>query len=245
MSADIHKYGYSPKGASVILYLNHEIRKYQFFVSSDWSGGLYGSPTILGSRNGGPIAVAWAVISHFGYDGYLRMAKEVMEVTKKIEAGINSIPGLKVVSNPEMSVFAFTSDKLDIFAVGDELSSDGWHFDRIQFPNCLHVTVSYHNAAKTDEFLADLKKAVERVAGMKIQNASSHFLVSLIKGLSKALPENWFRKLTSSVTGLLQSNKKHNSSTSAAMYGITAAIDNRKNVHDMVLDVMDKMYSLR
>lgn len=244
VSADIHKYGYSPKGSSVVLYLNHDIRKYQFFVSANWSGGLYGSPTILGSRNGGPIAVAWAVISHLGYEGYLRMAKEVMDVTRKLQAGINSIPGLKVVSNPEMSVFAFTSDRFDIFTVGDELSKGGWHFDRIQFPNCLHVTVSYHNAALADEFLATLRKAVEKVAGMKIHNVSSHVLVSLIKGLSKALPENWFRKLSSVVSGLFQSGKKQNPAAGAAMYGITAAIDNRRNVHDMVLEVMDKMYSL-
>jgi sphinganine-1-phosphate aldolase len=245
ISADIHKYGYSPKGASVIIYINHEFRKHQFFVCADWSGGLYGSPTTLGTRSGSPIAAAWAAIKHIGYEGYLTMAKEVMEAAKKMQSGINSISGLHVISNPEMSVFAFTSDKSDIFAIGDELSANGWHLDRIQFPNCLHLTVSYHNVDKVDEFLSALSQAVKKVSGMKIQSISSHFLISMIKGLSKALPETWFRKLSSKATALLEQKEDSKPGRNAAMYGITAGLDNRENVHEMVLDVLDKMYSLK
>lgn len=87
ISADIHKYGYSPKGVSVIIYASRELRKYQFFVYTDWSGGLYGSPSILGTRCGGPIAAVWASLVHNGLDGYLRMAREVMEASKKIQEG--------------------------------------------------------------------------------------------------------------------------------------------------------------
>jgi sphinganine-1-phosphate aldolase len=245
ISADIHKYGYSPKGASVILYKSHEIRKYQFFVSVDWSGGIYGSPTLLGSKSGGPIAAAWAVLKYLGKDGYLRMAKEVMETTRKLQNGINSINGLRVISDPEMSVFAFTSDTLDIFAIGDELSAKGWHLDCLQFPKCLHVTVSYHNASMADDFLEQLSMATAKVAGMKIQNWSSHIVISMIKNLSRALPEQWFRKLTAGASKLFGEKESGQKVKNGAMYGLTAEIDNRKNIHDMVLDMMDKIYSLR
>mgnify|MGYP001000221556 CR=1 FL=1 len=58
MAADVHKYGYSAKGASVILYRSMEYLKHQFFVYTDWSGGIFISPALLGTRCGGPIAEA-------------------------------------------------------------------------------------------------------------------------------------------------------------------------------------------
>jgi glutamate/tyrosine decarboxylase-like PLP-dependent enzyme len=243
ISADIHKYGYSLKGASVIIYADHELRKHQFFVYTDWSGGLYGSPTLLGTRCGGPIAAAWASIMHIGYDGYLKKAKDVMETSRKLQEGVNAIPGLSVVSNPDLSVFAFTSSTLDIFEVGDALTAQGWYLDRIQFPNCLHVTVSNHNVSQSDNFLMAVRQAVEIVTHNKLGSVSSHFLVSFVKGLSHILPEEWFKKFSSAASGLLgqKDDKKHG--MSAAMYGITAGIENRENVHDLVLDVLDKMYS--
>ncbi len=75
MSCDLHKYGYAAKGASVILYRDRALRQFQFVAYSDWSGGLYGSPSAAGTRPGGPIAAAWAVLHYLGEEGYLRMAK--------------------------------------------------------------------------------------------------------------------------------------------------------------------------
>jgi Glutamate decarboxylase and related PLP-dependent proteins len=242
ISADIHKYGYSPKGASVIIYASHDLRKYQFFVYTDWTGGLYGSPSLLGSRCGGPIAAAWAALMFNGREGYLNMARDVMETSKKMQEGINSIPYLKVISNPDMCVFSFTSENLDIFKVGDELSSDGWHLDRIQFPNSLHVTVSYHNVKRAEEFISAVKEAAAKVSSEKLKSFSTHFAVSFVKRLSKVLPETWFKKLSSAAAGLISNKDDDKQGMSAAMYGITAAIENRSNVHDLVLDVLDGMY---
>jgi sphinganine-1-phosphate aldolase len=242
MSADLHKYGYSAKGASVILYINHEFRKYQHFVHTDWSGGLYGSPTMLGTKCGGPIAAAWAILHHFGIDGYLRKAQQVMETTKKIQEGIHAIDGLQVVSNPDMSVFAFTSQKYDIFTIGDELTAMGWYLDRLQFPNCLHMTVSNGNIGQAEAFIAALRQAVEKVAASKSKTYSAHLTVTVVRSLSRVLPEKWFRKLSSAASALFNNDDSSKPGKSAAMYGITAAIDNRKNVREMVLDVMDKMY---
>ncbi len=56
ISADVHKYGYSVKGASLILYRNPELRKLQFFVTTEWPGGIFVSNALLGSKSGGPVA---------------------------------------------------------------------------------------------------------------------------------------------------------------------------------------------
>jgi sphinganine-1-phosphate aldolase len=244
ISADIHKYGYSPKGASVIIYRNREIRKYQFFVCADWSGGIYGSPTLLGSKSGGPIAAAWAVMKYLGKDGYLRMTKDVMEASRRLQAGIISIDGLRVISNPEMSVFAFTSDTLDIFAIGDEVTADGWHLDFLQLPKCLHVTLSYHNVALAEEFLTQLRKAVAKVSGMNISKPSSHLVVSLIKNLSRTIPSQWFRKYSAGTSGPSGKEVNGEKLKNGAIYGLLAEGNNRQDIHNFVLGMMDEIYSL-
>lgn len=87
ISADTHKYGFTPKGSSVILYSEPKYRHYQFTVSTDWPGGIYGSPTVNGSRAGGVIAATWATLLYHGEDGYTEATKRIVDTTKYIENG--------------------------------------------------------------------------------------------------------------------------------------------------------------
>ncbi len=162
ISADMHKYGYSARGASAIIYRDKSYRRHQFFTKSDWPGGLYGSPTMAGSRPGGAIAAAWAVLKYLGEQGYTRLAGQVMAATRALIDGITGIPGLRVLGEPDMSVFAFTSDRADIYAVGDCLAELGWYPDRQQSPPSLHLMVSPVHARFVDEFLDALRQAVEK-----------------------------------------------------------------------------------
>lgn len=244
VSADVHKYGYSPKGASVILYRTHELRKFQYFVMSSWPGGLYASPTMLGTRSGAPIAAAWAALKTIGGDGYLKMAEAVMNTTRRIQKGIESLPGLKVVSKPVMSVFSFISDRHDIFRIGDELSKRGWNLDKLQFPSALHMSVSFDNTGHEDEFLDALRESVAVVEGQKIKTVSSHVLASVVRAISKFLPEKWFRSLSARFTGMMNTGNTGGAATGAAAYGMMVAIDNRDNVDEIMLDVLDKLYSV-
>jgi len=163
ISADIHKYGYGAKGASTILYRKERIWKYQFSVYTDWSGGIYISPSMRGTRPGGSIAAAWAAMNHLGKNGYLSLAKTVMDASKKLIEGINQIPELYIIGKPVMSVFSFTSDKIDIYNLGDLLDKKGWHLDRIQFPNALHMMVNPHHSEIVDLFLKDLRDSVNQI----------------------------------------------------------------------------------
>ena len=164
ISADVHKYGFAAKGASTILYRDKDIRRHQYFVYTEWSGGIYASPTMTGTRPGGAIAAAWAIMNHLGEEGYMRLAGAIMKTAKKLVEGINSIPGLYVLGRPAMSVFAFTSDSLDIYALGDEMDSRGWRLDRQQRPSCLHMMVTPAHEKIADIFLSDLKEAALAVA---------------------------------------------------------------------------------
>lgn len=163
ISADLHKYGFSARGASTIMYRDAAYRRHQFFAQTDWPGGLYGSPTMTGSKPGAAVAAAWAVLNYLGEAGYMRLAKVMMDTTRKIQDAINSIDGIHVLGQPAMSVFAFGSDSLDIHMVGDALDALGWHADRQQTPASLHLMVTPAHAPVADDFIRDLREAVRKV----------------------------------------------------------------------------------
>jgi glutamate/tyrosine decarboxylase-like PLP-dependent enzyme len=165
ISADIHKYGYAAKGASTIVYRSRALRRHQFFVTTDWPGGLYGSPTMTGTRPAGPIAAAWAVMKHLGEEGYVRLARIVMETTDVIRRGIAVTPGLRILGEPDMSVLAFGSDTLDIHAIGSAMDQRGWKIDAQQRPNALHVMVTPAHARVADRFIADLRECAAQTNG--------------------------------------------------------------------------------
>jgi sphinganine-1-phosphate aldolase len=165
VSADIHKYGYAAKGASVLVYRDISYLKYQFYVSTDWCGGIYASPSMAGTRPGGSIAAAWAALMGLGESGYLALAEKALECTRQLRVGVRAIPGLALVGEGHATVVAYQSDDeaVDVFAVADLMEAKGWTVDRQQFPNCVHLTVNAHNLLIVDEYLSDLRAAVEHV----------------------------------------------------------------------------------
>ncbi|MNB72752.1 Glutamate decarboxylase [compost metagenome] len=164
MSADLHKYGYASKGASVVLYREDEYRQHQFYVRSDWPGGLFASPTMAGTRPGGAIASAWAVLHYLGRDGYNHLAESTLQITRRLQEALIAVPGLHILGNPQMSVFAVGSEELNLYAVADELESRGWHMDRQHLPPSLHFMVTQAHRNSVDAFIDDLQKAIEEVA---------------------------------------------------------------------------------
>jgi len=167
MSADIHKYGFIPKGASTVLYRNAELRQYQFSVYADWPGGVYGTPSVSGARPGGPVAASWAVIKYLGLEGFMRLAKTTMETTKNFIEGIEAIPELYVLGKPQATVFAFGSDVLNVYALGEKMKAFRWYIDSQHLPPCLHMTISPAHASIVEPFLSDLRQAVNEVASLK------------------------------------------------------------------------------
>ncbi len=238
MSADLHKYGYAAKGASVILYRNAELRRHQFFVATGWPGGIYASPALAGTRPGGAIAAAWAVMNFLGEAGYMAITDTMMRTAAKLRDGINAIPGIAVLSNPDMCVMAIGSDKLDVYEVADELQVRGWHLDRQQFPPSLHLTVTHAHAATADAFLADLAAAVAQVRRPSLRRWASHAGTAAVGGITRILPERWVSRLAA-LAGPLAGKGGGLPGRSAPMYGMMAALPNRGDVDQIVLDVLD------
>lgn len=164
ISADLHKYGYAAKGASVITYRTRELRRYQAFVFDGWLGGFYGSPGVAGTRPAAPIAAAWAVVHAIGVDGYLELVRASHDAALALRAGVEATDGIDVVGDPEVTLLAMTAEDpeaLDVFALGDALrAKGGWFLDRQTPPDSLHATVNAVHERVMPEFVADLQACV-------------------------------------------------------------------------------------
>jgi glutamate/tyrosine decarboxylase-like PLP-dependent enzyme len=156
ISADLHKYGYTAKGASTILYANEEAYEYQSTRFSGWPKGSYYTPTFLGTRSGGAIAAAWAVLNYLGEEGYLEIAARVMAIRQRYIDGIGEIEKLRIVGQPDLSVFAFTSDIIDVMTLADGLVANGWYISRISEPLGIHQTVTLAHEPIVDEYIRQL-----------------------------------------------------------------------------------------
>jgi glutamate/tyrosine decarboxylase-like PLP-dependent enzyme len=188
ISADLHKYGYTPKNASVILYRNRDLRKHAWFVCTSTTGYAVINPTAQSSRTGGPIAAAWAVLRFFGEEGFREIMRRSQEATRRMLAGISGIEGIRVLGEPDMCMFTIAADELNVFEIDDEMRLRGWQMIP-QFacgggPANLHVSVSHANVPHTQLFLQDLRETVEtlRQRGPGVDRAAFSRIVGQVAG---------------------------------------------------------------
>lgn len=167
ISCDLHKYGYAAKGASVVMYRNRDIRKYQIFACSETTGYTLINPTMLSSKSGGPMAGAWALMNYLGEEGYTRIVREVQEATRTLVNEINAMEEFRVLGEPAMCMFSFASDVVNVFQLADEMSKRGWYvqgqFATANTPRNLHISVNRGNAQNATAFLRDLRECTKIV----------------------------------------------------------------------------------
>jgi len=165
ISADTHKYGFAPKGSSVILYSEPIYRHYQWFSFVDWPGGIYATTTISGSRAGGIIAACWASLVYHGRQGYVESTKQIIETTRYITEEMEKIDGIFIVGKPEVSVVAIGSNKFNIYGFGDLMKEGGWNLNILQEPACVHLccTMLHAQSGVADRFINDVKVAVKKL----------------------------------------------------------------------------------
>lgn len=164
ISCDTHKYGYTPKGSSVITYRNRSYREYQFYSVTDWVGGLYASPTFAGTRPGHSIVTTWATMMFVGKKGYIEATRKIIETTRYILNEVKQIKELELMGECDLSIVAFTSNEFNIYHLLDEMGHD-WHLNALQNPSGIQLAVTKlhteNDVAK--RFVNDLKEAVKRI----------------------------------------------------------------------------------
>lgn len=186
ISMDTHKYGYAPKGTSVILYKNGDFFQKQIFVHGTGMEGIYFTPTLLGSRPGFPIVAAWAVMLVMGYEGYRARAKSILETGKYIKEQVRKISGLKIVGEP-LWVIAITSGEFDPYLLWEAMGKKGWFLSGLSNPAAFHIALTVrHTLPKVKEnFIQDLKDSVEMVKKGEIKAST----MAPIYGMSSTIPK--------------------------------------------------------
>lgn len=169
LSVDLHKYGYTPKGASVLLYRDADLRAHQYYACAGWAGYSMVNTTMQSTKSGGPLAGAWASLHAIGDEGYVELARQAFAATDKLIEGIRSIPELRLLAEPEMTLVAIAAaaDPVDVFDVGDALNKRGWYvqpqFSAGTTPRSLHLTVTAPTNVVVADLVTDLREATQEV----------------------------------------------------------------------------------
>ncbi|HID24907.1 MAG TPA: tyrosine decarboxylase MfnA [Thermoplasmata archaeon] len=118
-------------------------------------------PSLLGTRSGGPVAAAYAVINRLGKEGYKELAKKCMEVTRYAERKIKNM-GLDLVIKPVTNVLGVKVQNVQ--NVIDGLASFGWYVNPVERLSCFRIVVMPHVTKQIiDEFIPDLEKVCKKV----------------------------------------------------------------------------------
>ncbi|XP_011871712.1 PREDICTED: sphingosine-1-phosphate lyase isoform X2 [Vollenhovia emeryi] len=188
ISADTHKYGYAPKGSSLILYRNKKYRHHQYTITTDWPGGIYGSPTINGSRAGGIIATCWATLMYYGRDEYVKSTKKIIEITRYVERKLRQMNGIFVFGTPATSVIAIGSNDFHIYRLSEALSDKGWNLNTLQFPCGIHICITHVHTEPgvADQFLEDVDTELEMI--METRSSPVEGKLAMY-GMSQSIPD--------------------------------------------------------
>ncbi len=163
ISADLHKYGYAAKNISTLLFRDPGLRDIAGFQFDDWPSGRYATYTVSGSRTGGALAGAWAVLNHLGEDGYLDFARQSMDALDRLKAGIEAMDGLHIWGRPHATLAAYGSTVHDILAVAEAMERRGWIVNRLKEPSAIQLVINPIHAPLVDEYLADLAESLDEV----------------------------------------------------------------------------------
>jgi glutamate/tyrosine decarboxylase-like PLP-dependent enzyme len=177
LSVDLHKYGYAPKGVSVLLVAEPEHRQRHWFSTAAWPGYPVVNPTLAGTRPAGPMAAAWAVHRFLGTDGYRELARRTRAATLALADGVAAIPGLRVVGRPVATLVAVAQDGpdgVDVLNLADEMTARGWLLQPQppfaqpggDLPATVHMTVTGATAGRVEALLADLADAAQAAAAL-------------------------------------------------------------------------------
>ena len=178
ISVDVHKLGYANKGVSALLLRDTSLETYQRYTFEDWPSGTYSTQNLMGSRSGGGLASAWAVLNYLGEEGYLERVGKILDTRERLLDGIRQINRLEIWGAPEAYLIAFGSNTFDIFAVDEGMTERGWLSSRLLDPPAIHLFLDMSHASIVDDYLRDLTEVVKAAQFGKIQSREKGALYS-------------------------------------------------------------------
>ncbi len=174
MSADLHKYGYCAKGASTVLFRSEALHQHMVFDCNDWPGGRMITPTLAGTRPGGAISAAWAVMNYLGVSGYRERHKRVTDARQAVAEGVRAL-GFEVLGEPQLGIIAFTHKTTDVFTVYRNMYRKGWFTSLTTEPPALHLMLSPFHREVVDVYLEDLQTSLAEAGSEKTEGFEARY----------------------------------------------------------------------
>lgn len=159
ISADLHKYGYTAKGASTLFFRDAESFAGMGWSFDNWPRGQYFTHTLVGTRPGGAIAAAWAVMKYLGEAGYQRVTQRILATRQALQDGAASL-GLPAYGDPQLSIIAYGSREVDIAAIGARMTARGWTVGHVTEPPGFHQMLNLTHEPAVGRYLDDLATAM-------------------------------------------------------------------------------------
>jgi len=187
ISVDTHKFGYSVKGSSVLLVKSHKMRHNAYIFVPEWTGGIYGTPGIPGSRPGGVIAATWAAMVKMGLDGYKEAARLIMKEADAAKDGIRALDGVELVGDPVSSTVTFRSTipKVPSYGIAEAMKERGFILSRMQNPMGCHFTFTYvHRNGGGAKYVEALKWAIQE----NLTNPEKYSAAATLYGSAAEIP---------------------------------------------------------
>tara|TARA_B110001469_G_scaffold127153_1_gene146946 strand:+ start:1251 stop:2879 length:1629 start_codon:yes stop_codon:yes gene_type:complete len=214
ISADTHKYGCCPKGSSVLLFKKKTLLESCYFIQSDWTGGIYATTNLTGSRSGLSIAWTWSTLRFIGKTQFYIQANNISDNVIKIRDAFNNDNDVFIFGQPNVCVVAFGSDVFDIYILSQKMKALGWHLNELQNPPSFHLCVTNrHTKDIIDLFIKDLKQSIHEIINDKKNNS----LVS-------------------------SSNSKKEASVSGSIYGTTQKVPDQNSVDAIVKTYLNAIH---
>jgi sphinganine-1-phosphate aldolase len=182
LSADLHKYGYAPKGVSVLLTRGRDRQRHQYFATTAWPGYPVVNPTMTGSKPAGPLAAAWSIAEALGEPGFAELTGRAARATAVLRDVLDGIEGLRIVGDPTGPLLAVAADeglaperRVDPHHWADAAREAGWQLqlqpgltqpDGTRLPHTTHLTVTPVTEAVVAELSVSLVSAADAVRGV-------------------------------------------------------------------------------
>jgi len=160
ISADLHKYGYAAKGASTLFFRDPESFAQMEYRFDNWPRGQYSTRTLVGTRGGGAIAAAWAVMHYLGEEGYLKITERVIATRRAIEEGLRPL-GLHAFGRPELAILAYGSADHDMASLSRGLGARGWLVGNVTNPDGIHLMLNLTHEPVVGQYLSDVAAALQ------------------------------------------------------------------------------------
>ena len=180
IAMDLHKYGFAPKGASLLLFRDADLRSGTYYAYSSWPGYPVVNTTLQSTKSAGPMAAAWAVAHSLGHEGFVDAVRRARQATLRVVRAVEDIPGLGVVAEPDTTLLALTGageDPIDPFRLADAMRRRGWTLQPQpsfgDLPRTLHLTMQPVSLDTIDDFIRDLTDAAAQARGLPWIDASA------------------------------------------------------------------------